>query len=111
MDPAATEGDVLTYIRDARLQLHTERDAEILEKSETCLQLARDASEIDQRLWKQILSFSPGHPRSEQEKQMYDADEKRAKDESAIAQKLYKEVRDALGLRPLPKVEGKSKSK
>lgn len=88
MVPAATEGDVLTYTRDARLQLHTERDAEILEKFETCVQLAKDASEIDQRLWKQILDFLPGHPRSEQEKQIYDADEKRAKDESGTAQKL-----------------------
>jgi len=42
---------------------------------------------------------------------MYDADEKRAKDESGTAQKLYKEVRDALGLRPLPNVEGQSKNK
>jgi hypothetical protein len=111
MDPTATESDVLTYIRDARLQVRTERDRETLEKFETCVQLAKDASEIDQRLWKQILDFSPGHPRSQQEERMYDAEERRAKDEPDTAQKLYKEVRAALGLQLLPNVKGGSGTK
>jgi hypothetical protein len=44
MDPAATEADVMAYIRDARLQVRTEKDAEVLQNFQTCVQLAEDAS-------------------------------------------------------------------
>jgi hypothetical protein len=116
MDPAASENDVVTYIRDARLQVHTERDIAILEKFETCMQLAKDASEIEQRLWKETLdSLSALGSRSEYrwpEKQAYDLKlEKLAKDEAGTAQKLYKEVRAELGLPPLPSVEARPKGK
>jgi hypothetical protein len=43
VDPAATEADVMAYIRDARLQVHTEKDAEVLQNFETCVQLKMQA--------------------------------------------------------------------
>jgi hypothetical protein len=111
MDQTASENDIEAYIREARLQVHTGRDTAILEKFETCVQLGKDASEIERRLWKDILDFSPGHPRSELHKQIYDAESKRAKDETHTAQNLYKEVRAELGLPPLADAATKSKSK
>ena len=49
MDASALENDVMTYLRDARLQVNTTRDAEVLEQLETCIQLAKDSREISDR--------------------------------------------------------------
>jgi hypothetical protein len=55
MDPSASEADVLTYIRDARLQVHTKKDADLSQKFQTCVQLAKDSSEINSRLFRETM--------------------------------------------------------
>lgn len=55
MDPAVTENDIMAYIHEARLQVRTRKDAEVLQKFQTAIQLAKDASEIDSRLFKERM--------------------------------------------------------
>jgi hypothetical protein len=141
MDPTASESDILVYIRDARLQVLTRKDAEVLQKLQTCVQLGRDSSEVNSRLTKEYFealgSMVPRNSpfdklvalrseywaahlpvpkdlltrmdqamagekaRQKRQKETWEAEEKRAKEEQATAQKLYKEVRAELGLPPL----------
>jgi capsule polysaccharide export protein KpsE/RkpR len=108
MDPLASENDVMAYVRDARLQVHTQKDAEILEKVETCTFSAKDASEIEARLLKQLTNQLWASKGRQQEKQLYNVAEKRAKDEERTAQGLSRELRAELGLPPLPNAEAGS---
>jgi len=141
MDPTTSESDILVYIRDARLQVRTRKDAEILQKFQTCVQLGRDSSEINSRLMKEYFedlgsmvsqnssfnklvalrseywaahlpvpkdlltrmdqAIADEKARQKRQKETWEAEEKRAKEEQATAQKLYKEVRAELGLPPL----------
>jgi hypothetical protein len=55
MDPSATESDIRTYIRDARLQIHTRKDAEILQKFQTVVQLAKNSTETNTRLFNEAM--------------------------------------------------------
>jgi sRNA-binding carbon storage regulator CsrA len=55
MDFSASNGDVATYMRDARLQVRTQRDAQVLQKFENCVQFAKDAAEINDRHFKQVM--------------------------------------------------------
>jgi hypothetical protein len=55
MDPAVTENDIVAYLHDARLQVRTRKDAEILQKFETTIQFAKDASEINNRLFNERM--------------------------------------------------------
>lgn len=55
MDPAASEGDILAYIRDARLQIETKKDAEVLQKFQMVVQLTKDSSEINSRLFSEAM--------------------------------------------------------
>lgn len=50
MDPSATEADEHVYIRDARLQIRTRKDAMVLNQFETCFRLFKDAEETNSRL-------------------------------------------------------------
>jgi hypothetical protein len=51
-------------------------------------------------------AFADVQARHKQEKEMNEAEEKRAKDESDTAKKLFKAVRSELGLPPPPEAPG-----
>jgi hypothetical protein len=55
MDPSATEADIQAYIRDARLQVQMKKDAEVLNDFETCIQLANDSKEIEERIYRATM--------------------------------------------------------
>jgi len=134
LDPSATEGDILVYIRDARLQVRTNKDAEVLQKFQTCIRLAKDASELNNQVFQETLSSIGdglkciGLPHSTQreiddilrcdkeqlaetkrKQELHSAMDARAKSEGSAAKTLYGEVRMELGLRPLPATEQTSK--
>ena len=46
MDPSATESDIRTYIRDARLQVHTSRDAKTADSDDVDQSFRFDADQI-----------------------------------------------------------------
>lgn len=54
MNDSATPSDVATYRRDARLQVHTKRDGQVLEKFEKCIDLGKDANEIVDRQSREV---------------------------------------------------------
>jgi hypothetical protein len=54
LDQSATDADILVYVREARLQVRTEKDKATLSKLEKMLQLAQDAQEIEQRHWQKL---------------------------------------------------------
>jgi hypothetical protein len=66
MDSSATEEDVSTYLRDARLQVRTRKDAEILQKFQKAVHLAEDSSQITARLFNETFrslhSLAAGEP-------------------------------------------------
>lgn len=64
VDPTASDADVHAYLRDARLQVRTTRDKELLGKLTRIVQLSEDATEqgqlIDQSFHETLQSFSGG---------------------------------------------------
>jgi len=56
MDPAATNGDIMAYVRDARLQIRTMKDAAVFQKFEECVQLSEDSNEINSRLFNDSMT-------------------------------------------------------
>lgn len=54
LDQSATDTDILVYVRDARLQVRTEKDKTTFSKLEKILQLAQNAQEIEQRHWQEL---------------------------------------------------------
>jgi len=55
MDESATEADIQSYLRTARLQIRTKKDTNTVRDFEECLALAKDAAEISRRHWKESL--------------------------------------------------------
>jgi hypothetical protein len=141
MDPSATLGDIATYIRDGRLQVRTERDAQVIQKFEKCIQFLRDSGDIQARHYKQLMSsldalssrntyvdkliymqseyvrshrpipeslrselnraVAEEQARKKQDDELYEAEERRAKQESADSEQFYKELRVDLDLPPI----------
>jgi hypothetical protein len=55
MDDTSTQSDLAEYIRIARLQVRTGRDAGVLKKFQQSFQLAKDSSEIQSRHFSEAL--------------------------------------------------------
>jgi hypothetical protein len=55
MDPSASENDILAYLRDARLQVRTKKDTEVLKKFQGAIDNAQSAQEIRNRQWQKTL--------------------------------------------------------
>jgi len=66
MDSTATQSDIASYMRDARLQVRTKRDAQVLQKFEECLRQINEVAEIEQghfdETLKSIKSRGSGDP-------------------------------------------------
>jgi hypothetical protein len=127
-DPTASEADILSYLRTARLQIRTKKDGEMFAKFEQIYQLLTDANEIQSRQMQELtarlrsssddpcMKFSSDAAEerrfiercdsySEDRKRMReisDMETERAKSEEAQGKKLYTEFRKELGLAPLP---------
>jgi hypothetical protein len=142
MDSSATQNDIATYMRDARLQVHTKRDGQVLQKFESCIELGKDSADITDRHFKKFLTdldemtsrksnmdqllnieseyirmrvpvpkelknhieeaLADSKEERKRDREIYEAEEKRAKAESATALEFYKELRADLGLPPIP---------
>jgi hypothetical protein len=61
MDPSVTIDDLHVYLRDARLQVRTDKDKEVPEKFQTSVRLLEDSKEICNRQDKEIHALVSGN--------------------------------------------------